>query len=880
MRFGLRYWLPIVVFLTFRPVPDILASINIALHAQVYPDNTTNKIVGSVITTDGIQKAFLRRHFVSDVKIFYPGHYHGYVNSSVAWDLLLIEGWFPSIHDLIHISRVTFPSIVVIYYCLDPTYPGMDVVTALDVDGVLTNSHRLQVELQRTGIPTEFVMLAADPEVMRPDHFVARQYGAVYVGAGAGMLTMKPTLKQMLIDALPYGLLLHGTGWNDVDRLKDVWQGPLPRQNLSRAYSSAEAVLASTVQSQDSYGMVNNRIFEALASGSIVVTESSPALKEVFSDDLIKYFSSSQQFRAIMDDIVSKNQTNNQRRRVAARQFILQQHTWDHRAVQIDSFFTYLQSAHNQFLPTKSNRMRRPLLAWVTSNYFVESDHFDYTMMVNNHFREFLSTHFEIELFSYTQWMQHVNVTCLRGDKKCMNWLQQFDAILAICRPWDDLDNAMRLLPHPVTLKGAIQRRSAYIIGVDTSLLARCLDSFATATNRADDTKDLCMSFDHYDAVFYRDSFDLSLLKQLGVELDGLRIQHAFAVPNITEASDPSDPTVDDYVLSICFIDSLQECSIQQRKQLLHGDISMEHLVLIGGEWVQWTNFCQSAPSSFSAGGCTLVSRGEDGIVLFPNHTTHYRSGQPHVDLVHKIKSATAVYLFYEALSGANTSSDLVDTVQHVVFPLVASGLLRRTVKIPHFNEHVVHVAQSDASLWDTEKYLKAAVSRGIHRLMGFPPARSGAYLEVLPVKMVTGTSVSCADCGLDDQVFLATSGLADSLPKLQGSFALLKVHSQNFLPGRDGQFCINQLNRPEEDSMCTLRWMPYLVIASDSVDLQAFRVTSWIRGNMLGDAFRLRNHTVAAVSNDGSSDAMTPQNLPRGLTFEAAETTLIYRYF
>ena len=65
----------------------------------------------------------------------------------------------------------------------------------------------------------------------------------------------------------------------EVPALKEIWTGPLPRKELAAAYASADVVLASTIESQREMGMINNRIFEALSCGAVVISEPSPEIK-------------------------------------------------------------------------------------------------------------------------------------------------------------------------------------------------------------------------------------------------------------------------------------------------------------------------------------------------------------------------------------------------------------------------------------------------------------------------------------------------------------------------------------------------------------------------------------------------------------------------
>lgn len=136
-------WIWLVPFL----LPCIVWCYNIALHAQVFPDG--EKVVGSVITTDGLRAAFLKRREVEKCEIFYPGHYHGYSNTT--WDFLIIEGWFLNIYEFLQVSRNLFPDMKIFFYCLDPVYPGMSQVVKFNVDGIVSNSQPLRKALSSMG---------------------------------------------------------------------------------------------------------------------------------------------------------------------------------------------------------------------------------------------------------------------------------------------------------------------------------------------------------------------------------------------------------------------------------------------------------------------------------------------------------------------------------------------------------------------------------------------------------------------------------------------------------------------------------------------------------------------------------------------------------
>jgi hypothetical protein len=115
---------------------------------------------------------------VSTVQIFYPFEYENF--TTVQWDLVLIEGWFPMIHDFIFLARAEAGGVKIIYYCLDPIFPSVETTLSFDVDGYLTNSRKMETILSDSRVM--YLPLAADVEIMKPNLAISRDWDCVYIG--------------------------------------------------------------------------------------------------------------------------------------------------------------------------------------------------------------------------------------------------------------------------------------------------------------------------------------------------------------------------------------------------------------------------------------------------------------------------------------------------------------------------------------------------------------------------------------------------------------------------------------------------------------------------------------------------------------------------
>ena len=75
--------------------------------------------------------------------------------------------------------------------------------------------------------------------------------------------------------------VMFGKGWEEVPRVQRHWRGHADYDDLPTIYASAKVVLDDTAGPTLPYGAVNSRVFDALACGSLVITDN-----EVGSDEL------------------------------------------------------------------------------------------------------------------------------------------------------------------------------------------------------------------------------------------------------------------------------------------------------------------------------------------------------------------------------------------------------------------------------------------------------------------------------------------------------------------------------------------------------------------------------------------------------------------
>lgn len=320
---------------SFHPI----SSLNIALHSQArYAEH--GWVAGSEITTAGIKRALEQLKDTNHhVQVFAPFSYLGL--HDVIWDLVIIEGYIGSVPTFVRRMRKLNPTVKILHYCLD-TYPTLDHIMALDVDGYLTNSRVLLPKLSKLA-PTKYVPLAADPFTMSPTK--GNKYlnhTIVYLGHNS---PGKPTLHRMLREALEYGLIIYGHKWADAPSdLKARWRGVLPLNDVAELYSSADIVIGTTEGKQQRLGMINNRVYETLGCGSVLISDSFDMIEQEFGN--LVYFDknpgdTSRIVRRLLKTKEGRKEL--QERGQQGRQRVVERESWSHRVVTMLELYQSLQ---------------------------------------------------------------------------------------------------------------------------------------------------------------------------------------------------------------------------------------------------------------------------------------------------------------------------------------------------------------------------------------------------------------------------------------------------------------------------------------------------------------------------------------------------------
>jgi O-antigen biosynthesis protein len=162
-----------------------------------------------------------------------------------------------------------------------PDQVSFDEFEEFDLVFTASMSYRAMVAqmIGRHALP---LLQATDRDRFFPHPDVER--GAALLFVGNSRKVDRPTVRYSLEAGLP--IVIHGSGWEGIVPPAAIRSTYLPNEEASIAYARAGAVLNDHWQSMKDFGFISNRVFDAVASGATVISDSFPELKRVFGGEL------------------------------------------------------------------------------------------------------------------------------------------------------------------------------------------------------------------------------------------------------------------------------------------------------------------------------------------------------------------------------------------------------------------------------------------------------------------------------------------------------------------------------------------------------------------------------------------------------------------
>lgn len=197
-----------------------------------------------------------------------------------------------------------------------------------EADLVLVASARHAEQIrQRTATPVEVLLQATDHHRFRPLPADPEHRHRVAIVA-----TTRHVFRRSVADALAVGIrpAIYGSGWHEFVDPELIVSEFIPNAQLPTVYASVDLLLNDHWDTMRAGGFVSNRIFDALACGTPVVSDHLPEIVELFGDAVGTY-----RTRDELADLVAAagdDPAAARRRAAEGRRIVLAGHTFDHRA--------------------------------------------------------------------------------------------------------------------------------------------------------------------------------------------------------------------------------------------------------------------------------------------------------------------------------------------------------------------------------------------------------------------------------------------------------------------------------------------------------------------------------------------------------------------
>ena len=211
--------------------------------------------------------------------------------------------------------------------------PGFD-----DYDLVFASSTRSKEIIEaRSSRIAEILPLATNPARFRPQQVDPKLRCDLNF---TGNYWERP---RSVIEALPelastYDVKVFGKGWDRVRGMSDLAKGSLAYEDLPRGYSSADLVVDDAATHTKPFNAVNARVFDALACGTLVVSNCADGVRELFDEEFPVWHDSESLRRLVFELRRDPARAHGLAERYRAE--VLGHHTYAHRAEQIREVLT------------------------------------------------------------------------------------------------------------------------------------------------------------------------------------------------------------------------------------------------------------------------------------------------------------------------------------------------------------------------------------------------------------------------------------------------------------------------------------------------------------------------------------------------------------
>ncbi len=177
------------------------------------------------------------------------------------------------------------------------------------------------------------------------DRFAPRkgnpQFQSDYCFTGSYFKAPRQIMTALRAENLPYSFKVFGHNWNEVPFFAKYHAGSVNYAEMPTVYHSTKLVLDDANHTTKDWGAVNSRVFDALAAGKVVITNSRLGSQDAF-DGLLPSYETREELEDLIEYYLEHAE---EREKLAARlqNIVKERHTYKRRAHEVKAALTALQ---------------------------------------------------------------------------------------------------------------------------------------------------------------------------------------------------------------------------------------------------------------------------------------------------------------------------------------------------------------------------------------------------------------------------------------------------------------------------------------------------------------------------------------------------------
>ncbi|WP_066973883.1 glycosyltransferase [Methanobrevibacter filiformis] len=163
-----------------------------------------------------------------------------------------------------------------------------------------------------------------------------KKYESDYCFTGNYWGCKRDIIKFLNPKSLPYTFKIYGIGWNNIAKFrKYIWddEGFLDYKELPKVYSSTKVVIDDANHVTKPYGAINSRVFDAIANGTLVITNGVIGSEETFKG-LLPSFNSKEELERLLNFYLS-NEKERLNKIKELKNFVIKNHTYEIRSLNL-----------------------------------------------------------------------------------------------------------------------------------------------------------------------------------------------------------------------------------------------------------------------------------------------------------------------------------------------------------------------------------------------------------------------------------------------------------------------------------------------------------------------------------------------------------------